>query len=110
MNDLRVSVEVGLAINLGNFNNLKPTIRIDGINPGVDVEAQIKEAIGAARQVWAAVDEELERAVLELQVTKEDKPVITEKIKQLEMFSVEAREALNKIIPKLNELVDERKA
>lgn len=109
--DLRVSVELGLAINLGEYNSLKPLVRIDGIDPHGNVEEQLQAAVSTSLQAWITMDGAMEQAITNLGVSAPDaKSKASERLKALEGFSAEAREALSKLIPAVSQLMQDRNA
>jgi len=65
---LTVSVELGAVMPLSEkgFGNIKPLIKIDGLDPSGDVETQISLALSAATAMWVAIDKHMEIAVSNL--------------------------------------------
>lgn len=56
--DLRIGVELGLTLPIPDvqFGNIKPVIRIDGIDPSGDIAAQVAEGITVANLAINQID------------------------------------------------------
>lgn len=56
---LTVDVELGATIPTLEYGNIRPLIRISGVDPNGDVESQIEIAIAGATKVFASIDDNI---------------------------------------------------
>lgn len=103
---LRVSVELGGTFPTGDYGNLKPLIRLDGLDPGGDVAAQIQAGLASAGQIFVAINEELERQLSDA-MTPGSKPGISARIDRLELWSKDTVLKMADEIRRQKTLVDE---
>lgn len=94
---LTISVELGAVIPVGDpksFANVKPLLRIEGIDPSGDVDAQVSLALGAASKAWAAIDDNIEVAVSNIIGNELGNKSLTDQVKEI-------KAALNKFVNSL---------
>jgi hypothetical protein len=81
---LSVSVELGATIPTQEYGNVRPLVRIDGIDPNQDVEAQVNLALEAASKGFIAIDDKIIELVDQAAGTVESAPKIRNRVAEIE--------------------------
>ena len=63
---LTISVSLGVTVEVGERQYLKPQVEVRNIRLDKDVEAQVNKAIEGARIAWLAIDREMEVQIVEM--------------------------------------------
>jgi hypothetical protein len=100
-----VTVELGLTLPIPgvDYGNVKPVIRIDGIDPGGDVEAQLASALATSERAFALIDEHMEMAVSRAISPQTDQPTPMDRIAALESQVPQIRRLLNETVKRVKE-------
>lgn len=107
MSDLRVSATLGLTIPLpgDRFGNVKPELRIDGIDPEGDVEAQLQLALAAGEKAWIAIDGNMNVVVGQLLSPNAGVPTPLDRIEALEKTASTAKRNIATVTEKMKEMI-----
>ena len=112
-NPLTVDVELALVLPLGDgndYHNIKPLLRINGLNPSGDVEEQLKLALTASSQAWASIDENIEVAISNILSTSVGSSSISDRIKNLEKARITQDAALKSSSETIRNMADKIKS
>lgn len=103
-NKLGVTVELGVTLSVGDMGFVKPTIKIEHIDPDGDVDDQIRRAMVTAVKAFAEIDGQLEVVVSELLAPATGMPSFKGRMELVEGNLDTARTNIQKIAAKIRDL------
>lgn len=98
-----VTIELGATLPFADYGNVKPLIRIEGIDPEGDVEEQIKQGVEVSQRAFARINEQLDVSVSEIIAPDTGKPGYRQKVETLESSLKEVIKVQNKIMKALKD-------
>lgn len=98
---LTIDVELGATVPVGQFGNVRPLLRIRGLDPAGDVAAQVALALGAGQTAWALIDDELEVVISQMVAPDAGTPGFRDRVDALEQYRETARTNFKKIAERL---------
>lgn len=99
-----LTVELGLTIQWGEMNFIKPCITIS-IDPDGDVEAQLDRGLAAADVAFARIDGHIENVIADLIAPNAGQPGFNERVEKMEKALEIARKNIKTIKEKIDELI-----
>jgi hypothetical protein len=99
-NDLRVSVELALTLPIPgvDYGMVKPSIRIDNIDPSGDVDAQVSLGLETGGSVLARLDEHMEIAIHDMLAPETGAPGYRERLASVEKMQSNMVSTLNEVV------------
>lgn len=102
---LKVTVELGATLPFGDHGFVKPTIKIDGLNPdSAQLEQDIIDGINTAQHAMVAIDEQLEVTISQLLAPATGQPGARDRLEKLEKSMSTATENIRRIATRLKEV------
>lgn len=102
---LRVSVELGLTLPIPgiDYSSVRPTTRIDNIDPNGDVEAQITLGLETAAKALVALDEHMEVAIHDMLAPETNAPGYRDRLTSVERTQAAVVERLNEVVRRMKQ-------
>lgn len=98
---LTFSAEFGATIPTGDYSNVKVLIRIDGIDPDGDVEAQVDKCLAGGTTAWKRIDEAAEIIVTDIVSVQSGNPTLSKRVADVEATLGAVKSNLNKVVQHL---------
>lgn len=98
---VKVSLELGATINTGEYNNIRPMVRISDIDPAGDVAEQVADALRVAIEGIPLMDEQLAAVAEELISGQPNKDGLRAKIDRIERSAEANRKNVESIFNKM---------